>query len=96
MRGPLSPSESTMATLSLRRVVRQAEDGEIDAGADIGLGGRVLALFGAIETSSTSARPASFSRICRPVVPASPSMKIFLCASVMLDPRGGEAVSAKG
>jgi len=60
-----------------RGVVGQAQDRQVDAGEQIALGARILALLRAIETISKSLRPASRSRISNPVVPESPSMKIL-------------------
>ena len=60
-----------------RRVVRQAQDHSIDAFSSRLRSSASLRFSGSIETSSMSRRPSSRSRICRPVVPASPSMKTF-------------------
>lgn len=40
------------------------------------------------EMISMSSRPASLSRTCRPVVPASPSIKTFFLLAAMMEARG--------
>ena len=61
----------------LGRLVRQAEDDDVDLPVELLLGGRILARLGRQARELDAGTPASFSRICSPVVPASPSMKIF-------------------
>ena len=59
-------------------VVGQAQHDEVDVGQHRLAGGRVLALApGSMLFTSTPGSRASRSRISRPVVPASPSMKIL-------------------
>jgi len=58
-----------------RGVVGQAQDRQVDAGEQIALGARILALLPGDRNISKSLRPASRSRISNPVVPESPSMK---------------------
>src|SRR6185503_2801833 len=49
---------------------------------------------GSIDRTSRSLRPASRSRICKPVVPASPSMKtVWVMASGIQTKRKGSSVS---
>ena len=60
-----------------RRFVRQAKDDDIDFAIELLLRGLILTSLGGRLGSSTPEKPASLSLICRPVVPASPSMKIF-------------------
>ena len=61
----------------LRRIVRQAQDRDIGGIEEFGARRRFLAALGRMEMISRSPRSASSARICRPVVPCSPSMKIF-------------------
>ena len=76
-RGAPSPIPSISAGGLLRRLVGQAEDDDVDLGRRGALGGRVLAQPRPAGCAARRPRrPASLSRICRPVVPASPSMKI--------------------
>ena len=77
----------------LRRVVGQAEHDEIDRRHHVALaGGRVLALVGVDALArAISGTAASRSRMPRPVVPASPSMKIDFRFWLIRTPDGCES-----
>ena len=78
MRGLSSPSASQSATVSLaassgRHKIAMSTEARMSRFAAAS-----LRVSGGSETSEMSARPESRSRISSPVVPASPSMKIFV------------------
>jgi hypothetical protein len=68
-------SSSIIAHRKPRRFIRQAEDHRIGAVQKAAALVRVLALFRFDRDRVMSRRPSSRSRICKPVVPAWPSMK---------------------